>query len=454
MSDNVLHSNRETIVAVATAPGRGGIGVVRISGDTAQAIAQKLTGTQTRPRYAHLVSFIDSVGEAIDRGIVLFYQGPASYTGEDVIELQAHGSPVVLDALVQRIIALGARAARAGEFTERAFLNGKLDLAQAEAVADLINARTLAAARAANRSLAGDFSVAVGLIVEAVTQMRIRTEAAIDFPEEQLDLPALSRMTEDLAQIREDLDGLLREAAQTVVLTEGLRVVLAGEPNVGKSSLMNRLLGDDRVIVSNTPGTTRDVVVEQTAIDGIPVTLIDTAGLRETTDAIESAGVQRAQREIEMADLVLLVEDDSVDTQATQEPIELKSLGIRVLNKIDQSGRPPGEVAGNEQQAEGAVAISAITGAGFDVLKRKISQLAGQENVQEARFVARRRHLASLEQAKEYLGSATKHLQNEQTIELSAEELRLAGQSLGEITGAVSSDELLGRIFADFCIGK
>lgn len=454
MSDNALHSNRETIVAVATAPGRGGIGVVRISGDTAQAIAQKLTGAQTNPRQARLANFLDSTGDTIDRGIVLFYQSPASYTGEDVVELQAHGSPVLLDALVQRIIALGARAARAGEFTERAFLNGKLDLAQAEAVADLINARTLAVARAANRSLAGDFSIAVGQIVEALIQLRIRTEAAIDFPEEQLDLPALSRMTEALGRVREDLNALLREAAQTVVLTEGLRVVLAGEPNVGKSSLMNRLLGDDRVIVSDTPGTTRDVVVEQTAFNGIPVTLTDTAGLRETTDAIESAGVQRAQREIDMADVVLLVEDDSVITPATHEPIELQSPLIRVLNKIDQSGRNPGHVACDESRVETAVAISALTGAGVEVLTQKVSQLAGHQNVQEARFVARRRHLASLEQAKEYLDRATKHLLDEQTLDLSAEDLRLAGQSLGEITGVVSSDELLGRIFADFCIGK
>ncbi len=451
-----MHSSRDTIVAIATPPGRGGIGVVRVSGDDARAIAESLIGQHAQPRRSQLVRFLDADGDAIDRGILIFYQNPGSYTGEDVIELQAHGSPVVLDALVQRITALGARAARAGEFTERAYLNGKLDLAQAEAVADLINARTLAAARAATRSLAGDFSDAVSQIVESVTRLRIRVEAAIDFPEEQLDLPTLSRLNEDLNQIQQELDNLLREAAKTVVLTEGVRVVLAGEPNVGKSSLMNRLLGDDRVIVSNTPGTTRDVVIAQTAIDGIPVTLVDTAGLRDTSDAIESAGVERAQREIEQADLVLLVEDDSIDGASPPAPIELQSTYTRVLNKIDCSGRLPGLVTGDGDNEEltPTIAVSAITGAGMDSLRQSVTQLAGQENIAEARFVARRRHLASLEQAKAYLRSGTNLLQNEQTIELSAEELRLAGQSLGEITGAVSSDELLGRIFADFCIGK
>ena len=440
--------NDDTIVAIASAPGRGGIGIVRISGSDAKQLASRIAGKEPKPRLAELATFRATDGEALDHGIVIYFKAPASYTGEDVVELQVHGAPVVLDALVRELVGDGARQARPGEFTERAFLNGKLDLAQAEAVADLIAARTEAAARAASRSLAGDFSRIVHKIIEDLTAERVRIEAAIDFPEEELDLPGLAQLLAALERIDTALTHLLSSARKSVVLGEGVKVVMVGEPNAGKSSLMNRLIGDDRVIVSPIPGTTRDVVTAETAIDGLPLTLVDTAGLRTSDDALEREGVARARAAIDTADQLLVVVDDSAPEPAALMLTKSAAPTTYVLNKIDLSGRESGTIDTNK------IAVSALTGAGIEDLRRQIRAFAGQDLVKEAPFVARRRHLVSLDQSQAHLRSAIALLSSEKTIDLSAEELRQAANRLGEITGVVSSDELLGRIFADFCIGK
>lgn len=439
----------DTIAAVATPPGRGGVGVLRVSGPLAAAIATALCGSPPPPRHACLRHFTDAHGDVIDQGLALFFPGPRSFTGEDVLELQAHGSPAVLEALLQAAQAAGARLARPGEFTERAFLNDKLDLAQAEAVADLIDAGSLQAARAAARALQGRFSREVDGLSAALVALRVFVEAAIDFPDEDgvawLEQAALQAR---LADARHRLDSLRQRAGQGAALREGLKIAIAGAPNVGKSSLLNRLTRADTAIVTAIPGTTRDVLRQTIDLDGLPLHLADTAGLRATEDPIEAEGVARARAELAQADCVLLVVDDREPDPP--EPAAAAGIppGPRVIvlrNKCDLSGAPAGAQAGD-------LRISALTGAGFDALAARLRGLAGLDAA-EPEFMARRRHLTALDAAAASLNQAAQCLADG-AGELLAEELRAAHDALGAITGRYTSDDLLGEIFASFCIGK
>lgn len=439
----------DTIAAVATAPGRSGVGMIRVSGPAAERIGNAICGVTLAPRSVRLAAFSRADGVLLDRGIALLFKAPHSFTGEDVVELQGHGSPVVLDQLVSRAVELGARIARPGEFTERAFLNDKLDLAQAEAVADLINAGTAAAARAAMRSLSGDFSREIDGVVERLIVVRMMIESAIDFPEEEIDFLSDGEHVERIDALLADIEKLRETARQGVLMSDGVRIVLAGRPNAGKSSLMNVLCGEDRAIVSPQPGTTRDVVEIHIQIDGLPVTLVDTAGLREATDAVESEGVRRAQAELERASLVMLVRDDG-DSEAD----DVVSVGdvpvLRVLNKCDVTGRPSGPVA----QTTDTISLSALTGAGIDDLILAIKKTLGFDSTGESGIVARRRHVEAIRAAQTHVVDAKRRLVADQAGELAAEELRLAQDEFGSITGVVTSDDLLGRIFSTFCIGK
>ncbi|HET7569984.1 MAG TPA: tRNA uridine-5-carboxymethylaminomethyl(34) synthesis GTPase MnmE [Gammaproteobacteria bacterium] len=445
--------NQDTIAAVSTPPGRGGIGIVRVSGPNSPAIAAALLGEMPRAHRAVLRDFRDVDGSLIDRGLALFFPAPHSFTGEDVLELHGHGSPVVLDMLLLRIFKLGARPARPGEFSERAFLNDKLDLAQAEAVADLIDSGTREAARAALRSLEGEFSHAIDDLVEALTELRVHVEAAIDFPDEEVDLLSDGAIGTRLEDAAEQLRNVEAGAAQGRLLRDGITVVIAGRPNAGKSSLLNRLAQADVAIVTDQPGTTRDVLASTIQLDGLPLTIYDTAGLRPGGDAIEREGMRRARARLESADLVLLVIDDLFGVDADDTSIaDALPAGVpvcRVYNKIDLTGRPPGRC---DEDAHRCVAISAATGAGFDALATLIKAVAGYQGGGH-NFLARRRHLDALARADEHLARARQHYEA-RSGELIAEELRLAQQALGEITGAVTSEDLLGRIFSSFCIGK
>ncbi len=439
----------DTIVAIATPAGRGGVGVVRVSGPRVPAIAVALCGTQPPPRQARLAIFRDAAGAPIDHGLVLHFPAPHSFTGEDVLELHAHGSPVALAALVQRACGLGARPARAGEFSERAFLNGKLDLVQAEAVADLIAAQSQVQARAALRSLEGEFSRRVEGLAEALVRLRVEVEAAIDFAEdasEGASRPLLARLFDEAAA---RFDALLAAATRGVRLTDGLTVVLVGAPNVGKSSLLNALAGRDRAIVTDIPGTTRDVLREAVNLDGVEVSLADTAGLREATDAIEGEGIRRARAEMVRADVVVVVRER--DRAGTPRPdlaeVPAAARRITVVNKIDLDGTPPTRT---EVDGEVTLAVSARTGAGVELLREELRRLAGGFDAEGA-FSARARHLDALRRARTHLDAAR---QAHAPFELVAEDLRVAQQALGEITGAFSSEDLLGAIFSTFCIGK
>ena len=444
-----------TIVAIATPAGRGGIGIVRVSGAGVAVIAQALLGNLPSPRLARLAVFRDAHGQPIDHGIALFFPAPASFTGEDVLELHGHGGPVVLDNLLARVIDLGARIARPGEFSERAFLNGKIDLAQAEAIADLIEAGSSAAARAALRSLEGEFSGRVHALTEAVIRLRTHVEAAIDFPEEEIDYLADSRIATALNDLLSDTTRLQSEALQGVLLRDGLTVVIAGAPNAGKSSLLNALAKRDIAIVSHQPGSTRDVLRERIAIDGMPLHIIDTAGLRHATDDLEAEGVRRAHEQLARADLTLFVYDacakdaQAMDNAKAQLPPELRRIVVR--NKIDLVGEMPA-VRSTEDGPE--ISLSAKTGDGLALLQDALRQAAGLQPEGEGSFSARRRHLEALARAHQHLARAAQHLGSSRAGELLAEELRLAQQVLGEITGEFTADDLLGRIFADFCIGK
>ncbi|MBD8898741.1 tRNA uridine-5-carboxymethylaminomethyl(34) synthesis GTPase MnmE [Rhodanobacter sp. DHG33] len=447
-----MSQNTDTIAAIASAPGAAGVGVLRASGPLVPAIAQALLGRAPRPRHAHFASFRDAQGEAIDHGLLLHFPAPASYTGEHVLELQGHGSAVLLDALLRRVCELGARLARPGEFTERAFLNGKLDLAQAEAVADLIAARSQAGARAALRSMEGVFSRKVDALLQSLIALRVHVEAAIDFPEEEIDFLADPAIAEQLAALRVQLDGLLREAQRGLRLNDGLRVAIVGRPNAGKSSLLNALSGSERAIVTSIAGTTRDVLRESVSLDGVALELADTAGLRETEDEVEREGVRRAHGELQRADAVLLV-TDAVHAEADLALLEHLPAGTErlvLVNKIDLA-----DVAQHAEIRGGIrwLWASAKTGEGLDALRDHLKQLAGAGSGEGA-FSARRRHVLALETVRGHLDRTAHALAATRAGELAAEELRQAQQALGEITGNYTSDDLLGAIFGSFCIGK
>ena len=444
----------DTIAAIATPPGRGGVGIIRLSGPSTARIAVAVVGRVPRPRHADYRVFRAGDGTAIDRGLALFFPAPHSYTGEDVLELHGHGGPMVLDLVLQRVLELGARAARPGEFTDRAFLNDKLDLVQAEAVADLIDSASHAAARSALRSLEGTFSQRIRALVERLIQLRMYVESALDFPEEEIDFLADHHIAAALQALISELDELLKTGEQGRLLRDGMRVVIAGRPNAGKSSLLNRLAERDAAIVTAIPGTTRDVLREHIHIDGLPLHIIDTAGLRESTDPVESEGIQRAWREIEQADRVLLVVDDQTgvgaDERALLQRLPAQPAVTVVHNKIDLSGRAPG---GWQDESGHHLALSAKQGDGIDLLRRHLADLMGYHGGEGA-FMARRRHLDALERALSLLGHGRTALASRRAVELMADDLRVAQCCLNEITGEFGADDLLGRIFADFCIGK
>jgi tRNA modification GTPase len=444
------------------------VGIVRVSGPEAPRIAAEILGTIPRPRVAWLGGFRDLDGTALDRGLALYFPAPASFTGEHVLELQGHGGTLVMDLLLRRVLALGCRMARPGEFSERAFLNGKMDVAQAEAVADLIDAGTTAAARAAVRSMQGEFSARIHGLQSQLTELRIYVEAAIDFPDEEIDLLSGAALNGRLSQVFAAFGSIQTAARQGALLREGLTVVIAGKPNAGKSSLLNRLVGDDIAIVTDVPGTTRDVLRQQVQLDGLPLTLIDTAGLRTAGDVVEEEGIRRAKAEIRRADRVLYVLDASLADHGvtyrgaadqgppTQLHAELEVLppGVPVtliVNKIDLIG-----VAASMDESDGIprIFVSAHTGEGLDLVRGHLKATAGYRDLESGAFSARRRHLDALSRAHDLVQSAADTLAETQGFELFAEDLRLAQRALGEITGELTSEDLLGEIFGSFCIGK
>lgn len=450
-------SHLDTIVAAASPPGRGGVGVVRVSGAKVPEIAATLVGELPQPRHATLARFLDQAGEPIDVGLALFFPGPHSYTGEHVVELQGHGGPVVVERLVERCIELGARRARPGEFTERAFHNDKIDLAQAEAVADLIDAGSRDAARAAMRSLQGEFSSMVLGLTDALIDLRTYVEAAIDFPEEEVDFLGDRELLERLAVVRGHFDAVTAAAGQGRLLRDGITVVLAGRPNSGKSSLLNRLAGYDAAIVTAIPGTTRDVLRERIDIDGLPLHVLDTAGLRDSEDVVEAEGVRRATAEMGRADRVLFVIDCGDDPQgrAYDEQRERLPADVPVtlvFNKIDLG--PGGLPVSDTISGPPRVHVSARTGTGLDLLRAHLKQSVSFHTAGSGSISARRRHLDALARARLYVENATVQLEEQRAGELVAEELRMAQQALEEITGVFTADDLLGRIFGSFCIGK
>ena len=445
-----LTAGGDTIAAIATPPGRGGIGVVRVSGPRAKAIAAAVLGEVPSPRHAALARYRAADGGPIDEGLARFFPAPRSYTGEDVLELQGHGGPMVMQLLLRRCVDLGARVAEPGEFTRRAFLNDRLDLAQAESVADLIDAASAEAARSAARSLAGEFSTRVHRLVEGLVELRVHVEACIDFPEEEIDPADRKWQRERIGALRASLADLLDAAEQGAVLREGLVVVLVGRPNVGKSSLLNRLAGDEVAIVTAIPGTTRDYVRATVSIEGVPIHLVDTAGLREAGDEVERIGIARTWRAVQGAGAALFIEDAQGATAEDRELRKRLPAGLpaaRVVNKVDLTG----EVAGRSTAETGTVLrVSARSGAGIDALRAWLLEVAGWRPHGEGLFMARERHLLALRAAAARLEAASKT----QAFELQAEELRLAQSDLGSITGEVSADDLLGEIFSRFCIGK
>jgi len=447
----------DTIVAAATPPGRGGIGIVRVSGPKTPEIAAVMLGELPTARHATFMRFLDAQGEPADAGLALFFPAPHSYTGEHVLELQGHGGPVVLEALIARAVSLGARRALPGEFTQRAFLNDKLDLAQAEAIADLIDAGSREAARAAMRSLQGEFSAMVRGLTEAVIELRSYVEAAIDFPEEEIDFLADRELSERFQAVRDHFEGVLDSARQGRLLREGMTVVLAGRPNAGKSSLLNRLAGYDAAIVTPIPGTTRDIVRERIAIDGMPLHVLDTAGLRAAVgDLVEEEGIRRAQAEMARADRVLFVIDAVADPGAAafrEEQARLpKDVPVTlVFNKCDLTvGLPVADTLTGPPR----VTVSALEGSGLAELRAHLKHCMGYQSVESGAVSARRRHLEALALARHHTEEAAKQLAERRAGELVAEELRAAQQALSSITGEFTSEDLLGRIFAGFCIGK
>ncbi len=465
--------SHEPIIAIATSPGRGGIGVVRLSGANLQPIIKALFPQALKPRHAHYLPFNDRAGNAIDAGIVLFFQGPHSYTGEDVLELQGHGGPAVLRRVLEHCLSIGKeyglRHAEPGEFTHRAFLNERLDLAQAEAVADLIEASSEAAARSAMASLSGAFSEQINAMADRVVHLRMLVEATLDFPEEEIDFLEKYQARSTLDSIRHDLGTLVQQARQGMILREGLHVVLAGQPNVGKSSLLNALAGDDIAIVTPIAGTTRDKVVQQIHIQGVPLHIVDTAGLRETEDTVESIGIARSWAEIEKANVIIHLQDarapgDDLDTAITRR-LPARTPVLKVFNKLDllpestQVDDIPAVAAGTTglgtQLPTTPMAISAKTGAGLDQLRQTLLDIAGWSPGGESPWLARERHMNALNNATNHLALADEHASHsDQVLDLFAEELRLAHLELCAITGQFTSDDLLGEIFSSFCIGK
>lgn len=444
----------DTIAAQATPVGRGGVGIIRISGKLCTTIAEQLLGKLPQPRYAMFTSFIDEAGKVLDEGIALYFPAPNSFTGEDVIELQGHGGPVIIDLLLQRIYSLGARPARPGEFSERAFLNDKIDLAQAEAIADLIDAGSQQAARSAMRSLQGEFSDTIDNLAEGFMELRMYVESAIDFPEEEIDFLADKHVTQKLSQLERELSAIKKTTEQGVLLKEGMQVVLVGRPNAGKSSLLNALAGREAAIVTDIPGTTRDVVREEIHIDGMPLHIIDTAGLRESSDVVEQEGIKRTRNMIEQADRVLVIMDRSENAAENQKLLDELPKNIpvtRIHNKIDLDSQ---KAAIFDTQAGTEIKLSAKTGEGLEMLRDHLKASIGFSGNSEGLFMARRRHLEALQQTEVHLQNARTQLEEYKAGELLAEELRQGQQALGEITGTVTSDELLGKIFSAFCIGK
>lgn len=439
----------DCIAAIATAPGRGGIGVVRISGPDLSALIHGVIGRPLKPRYATYARFLDARGEALDEGIAIYYPAPASFTGEDVLELQGHGGPQVLQMVLERCLELGARLAEPGEFTRRAFLNDKLDLVQAEAIADLIDAQSRAAARSAMRSLEGAFSAEIHALVDALISLRTLVEATLDFSEEEIDSLRAADALGQLDAIKQRLASVQARARQGVLLREGMTVVLIGQPNVGKSSLLNRLAGFDAAIVTDIAGTTRDTVREVIELEGVPIQIVDTAGLRETRDPVESQGIARTWAAVNKADVALLLVDAAhgVSQRETDIIAALPDIPlITVHNKIDLTGEAPRLSADGRE-----VWLSALKGTGVELLKRRLLELAGWQAAGENTYMARSRHLAALKQAAKHLDRAGAQCDR---LELFAEELRLAQEALSTITGAFTPDDLLSAIFSRFCIGK
>lgn len=443
--------NTDTIAAIATPPGRGGIGIIRLSGSNLKSLAESLLGQVPPPRTASHRLFRAQDGSILDDGLALFFPAPHSFTGEEVLELQGHGGVVVLDMVLKRCLELGARLARPGEFSERAFLNNKLDLAQAEAIADLIDSSSEQAARSALRSLQGDFSKAVDNLLTALVELRVYVEAALDFPDEEIDFLADSVVTLRLEAIKQQLAEIFQKAQQGSLLRDGMHLVIVGRPNAGKSSLLNALAGQETAIVTDIAGTTRDVLRERINLEGMPLHIVDTAGLRESDDPVEKIGIERAWREVEKADLVLMLVDDTQTENAEHTAILAKLPPampvITVHNKVDLTGKAVG------QQGQ-HLYISAKQGLGLEVLKTELKARMGYQGEREDTFMARRRHLQALEITQAAVERAEQQLLVFNAGELMAEELRLAQDALGQITGKFTSDDLLGEIFSSFCIGK
>ncbi|MEJ2693482.1 MAG: tRNA uridine-5-carboxymethylaminomethyl(34) synthesis GTPase MnmE [Candidatus Thiodiazotropha sp.] len=447
-------SSTDTIAALATPPGRGGVGIIRISGPLSVRVAESIVGSVPTPRNASFARFRDGAGELLDEGLVIYFSAPHSFTGEDVVELQGHGGPVVMDLLLQRCLKLGARLAEPGEFSRRAFLNDKLDLLQAEAIADLIDAESAAAAKMASRTLQGVFSRKVHDLVEQLTQLRLYVESSIDFPEEEIDFLSDGKVSADLQSVTDNLGGLLQNAHTGRLLRDGMTLVIAGRPNAGKSSLLNALAGYESAIVTEFPGTTRDILRERISIDGLPLHIVDTAGIHDSTDPVEAEGIRRARHQIEQADRVLWVFDDQTDPAHLELDRSELPGGVSVTlirNKIDLTGKPPA-IRQSEQDVE--IAIAAREGLGLDLLIDHLKACVGYQSQGGGEFIARRRHLDALERALDHLRQGADMLAGQRAGELLAEDLRQAQQSLSEITGEFSADDLLGRIFSTFCIGK